>query len=84
MDGEICCLQADGRSEFNDLLFRREWPYFYAFDLLSVEGEDLRALPLLERKRRLARIMPKIETRLLYLDHIAERGCDLYRGSGRS
>jgi len=36
-------------------------------------------LPLLERKRRLLRIMPTIETRLLYLDLIEQRGCDLFR-----
>lgn len=36
-------------------------------------------LPLLERKRRLLRIMPTIETRLLYLNHIEQRGCDLFQ-----
>jgi ATP-dependent DNA ligase len=34
------------------VLFRREWPFFMAFDLLAVDGEDLRTLPLLARKRR--------------------------------
>jgi bifunctional non-homologous end joining protein LigD len=29
LDGEICCLRPDGRSHFKDLLFRREWPWFY-------------------------------------------------------
>ena len=33
-------------------------------------------LPLLERKRHLVAIMRAVETRLLYVDHIAERGCD--------
>jgi hypothetical protein len=47
-------------------------------DLLMLEGEDLRSLPLLERKRRLARIMPRVDCRLLYLDHIRERGRDLF------
>jgi bifunctional non-homologous end joining protein LigD len=79
LDGEICCLEPDGHSHFHKLLFRREWPYFYAFDVLSVNGEDVRALPLLERKRRLRRIMPRIESRLLYLDHFVERGRALYR-----
>lgn len=79
LDGEICCLQADGRTDFYDLLFRREWPYFYAFDALSIEGEDLRELPLLERKRRLLAIMPAVECRLLYLDHLEARGVDLFR-----
>ena len=51
----------------------------FAFDLLLVNGEDVRAPQLLERKRRLLRIMPKIESRLLFLDHLSERGRDLYR-----
>ena len=79
LDGEICCLEPDGRTHFNKLLFRREWPFFYAFDVLSINGADLTALPLLDRKRRLLRIMPTIETRLLWLDHIEQRGCDLFR-----
>jgi bifunctional non-homologous end joining protein LigD len=83
LDGEICCLQASGRSDLYSLLFRREHPYFYAFDVLSVDREDVCALPLSERKRRLRRIMPKVDTRLLYLDSIAERGRDLYRAAGR-
>ena len=65
LDGEICCLEADGRCHFKKLLFRREWPFFYAFDVLSIEGEDLTGLPLLERKRRLPRVMPAVESRLL-------------------
>jgi bifunctional non-homologous end joining protein LigD len=79
LDGEICCLDRDGRSNFRNLLFRREWPHLYAFDLLMLEGEDLCSLPLLERKRRLAGIMPRVECRLLYLDHLHERGSDLFR-----
>ena len=70
LDGEIVCLDADGCSRFYDLMFRREWPYFLAFDVLSIDGEDLRALPLIQRKRRLARIMPRVESRLLLLDAI--------------
>jgi ATP dependent DNA ligase-like protein len=67
-----------GRSHFHKLLFRREWPYYYCFDALSINGEDLRALPLLERKRRLVRVLPTIESRILYLGHLAERDRDLF------
>jgi ATP-dependent DNA ligase len=35
LDGEIVCLDREGRSQFYPLLFRRDWPYFYAFDLLG-------------------------------------------------
>jgi len=79
LDGEIVCLDADGRSNFHKLLFRRDWPYFYAFDLLAVDGEDLHERPLLERKRRLRAIMPRIESRLLYVDHVLECGAALHR-----
>jgi bifunctional non-homologous end joining protein LigD len=60
LDGEIVCLDSDGRSNFKHLLFRREWPFFYAFDLLACDGQNLRDLPLLERKRRLGRISDDI------------------------
>ena len=74
----IVCLDAGGRSNFHKLLFRRDWPFFYAFDLLELESEDLRRAPLHERKRRLRAIMPCIESRLLYVDHLERRGCDLF------
>ena len=41
LDGEICCLDPDGRADFYRLMFRRDRPFFYAFDLLAVDGKDL-------------------------------------------
>lgn len=58
LDGEIVCLDGKGRSQFLDLMRRRRADaVFYAFDLLWLDGEDLRALPLIERKRRLLRLV---------------------------
>ena len=74
IDGEIVWLDARGRSDFKSLLFRRDWPFFYPFDLLAVDGEDLREWPLVERKRRLRRLIPSVPTRLLYVDHVEARG----------
>src|SRR5437763_8745901 len=34
LDGELCCLDSEGRSLFNQLLYRRAEPILYAFDLL--------------------------------------------------
>jgi bifunctional non-homologous end joining protein LigD len=79
VDGQIVCLNADGRSNFHKLLFRRDWPYFYAFDLLSVDGEDLREWPLTERKRQLRSVMPRVDSRLLFVDSLNTRGTALYR-----
>jgi ATP-dependent DNA ligase len=46
--------------------------------VLSIDGEDLRPLPLSEPKRRLARIMPRIESRLMFPDPIPARGRRLF------
>ena len=81
LDGEVCCLNPDGRPNFKQLLFRGEWPFFYSFDVLSIEDEDLTGLPLLDRKRRLLGIMPIVDSRLLRLDHIHVRGSDLFRAA---
>jgi bifunctional non-homologous end joining protein LigD len=56
LDGEICCLDSQGRSLFNELLYRRGEPVLYCFDLLWLNGQDLRALPLIERKKQLRQI----------------------------
>jgi len=45
--------------------------------------EDLRDRPLVERKRTLKRILPRRDSRLLYVDHIASRGFDLFREACR-
>jgi bifunctional non-homologous end joining protein LigD len=56
-DGEIVALDETGRPIFNDLLFGRREPIYIAFDLLFVEGEDVRAAPLKERKALLEKIV---------------------------
>jgi hypothetical protein len=43
IDGEIVCLDADGRADFDALFYRRRPPVFVAFDLLALNGKDLRA-----------------------------------------
>jgi len=50
-----------------------------AFDALQIDGEDLRNRPLLERKRRLKPLVPRVETRFLYLDHVERRGIELFQ-----
>jgi bifunctional non-homologous end joining protein LigD len=55
LDGEVCCVDETGRPIFN----RRKEPFFVAFDLLWLNGVDLRPLPLVERKKRLKRLMAR-------------------------
>src|SRR5262245_54850426 len=61
-------------------MFRREERecFFYAFDILRLDGQDMRGLPLLERKARLKRIIPRKPSRLLYVDHVETRGVELF------
>jgi bifunctional non-homologous end joining protein LigD len=79
LDGEVVCLDEDGRSDFKKPLFRREWPFFFAFDLFELDGRDLRQLPLIERRIRLKRIMPKVESRVRYVGHIEGKGSEFFR-----
>ena len=78
LDGEIVHLDAAGRPQFYDLMRRRSPQHFIAFDLLWLGGEDLRQLPLLERKRRLRHLAPDAGP-VLYADHVAESGVELFR-----
>ncbi len=57
IDGELVCLDAEGRSIFNELLHRKGPPTFYAFDLLYLNGRDLRQLPLVKRKLKLRQVI---------------------------
>lgn len=59
IDGEAVVLGVDGVSDFNALHSRRhdDEAQLYAFDVLSLGGEDLRPLPLTMRKTNLARLL---------------------------
>jgi len=75
IDGEVICVDAKGVSQFNQLLSRKGEPVFYAFDLLWLDGKDLRQMPLVERKKRLARLVRAAKcSRLLYAQHIEQHG----------
>jgi bifunctional non-homologous end joining protein LigD len=56
-DGEIVALDGDGRPRFNDLLFGRREPAYVAFDVLFLDGEDVRGLPLKERRALLEKVV---------------------------
>jgi len=68
LDGEIVCLNGEGKPDFRDLLFRRGEARFVAFDLLWYEGQDLRYAPLTERKQKLRSILPTHSDRIMYCD----------------
>ena len=62
IDGELVALDENGVSRFQLLqnALRRKAKLLYcAFDLMFQDSEDLRALPLIERKKRLQAVLPK-------------------------
>jgi bifunctional non-homologous end joining protein LigD len=65
LDGELISADASGRPIFMDLLRRRAPACFIAFDLLWLNGEDLRPLPLIERKKRLTRLLRRRSNQLI-------------------
>lgn len=79
LDGEIVCLDGQGRSQFAPLLFRRGAPIFAAFDVLSMGRRDLRVRPLPERKQRLADALSGITGPVLRVQHLpGEQGPALF------
>jgi bifunctional non-homologous end joining protein LigD len=83
IDGEACALDHNGSPDFpalqaalsdgatGDLVF-------FAFDLLFAEGEDLRSLPLRERKARLKALLDaagdRLGPRIRYVEHFETGG----------
>jgi bifunctional non-homologous end joining protein LigD len=79
IDGELVCLDEEGRSIFNELLFRRGCPIYYAFDLLYLNGRDLRHLPLIERKEKLHTLIEKSALPdVICGKYVEGRGVDLF------
>lgn len=80
IDGEIVALDEDGSPDFAALQAAlsdggAEDLIFFAFDLLYDGGEDLRALPLADRKARLQALLARpADTRLRYVEHFATGG----------
>ena len=61
IDGELVCCDAQGVTSFQLLRHRRNEPqaFLYAFDLLELNGTDLRREPIGVRKAMLASILRK-------------------------
>ena len=81
IDGEAVLLGVDGISDFNGLHSRRhDDVQLYAFDILALEGEDLRKLPLHLRKNNLARLLARRPEGIFVSDfEQGEIGPDLFR-----
>lgn len=88
IDGEVVVIGPGGKPDFQAL--RRNLNkhsaalQYYAFDLLELNGKDLRARPLLERKVALEKLLAHGPDRLRYVEHfetdprqVIEAACNL-------
>ncbi len=94
LDGEIVVLDREGRSDFQRLQLRfgvrhptekliNESPaVYYLFDLLYLDGHDLRNAPLIDRKNLLRRILREDKI-IRYSDHIPEKGIELFQAAAQ-
>lgn len=86
IDGEITAPGPDGNPSFSALQGELKRGYgsqkslldFHAFDLLSLNGEDLKALPQIERKERLEALLAAAEPPIRVADHVIGAGEKLY------
>ena len=83
LDGELCGVLPDGRTAFNLIQNATDTGegslIFFLFDLLFLDGENLMALPLVERKARLAPLLKAAPGSLQYNDHQIGHGPESHR-----
>lgn len=85
LDGELVALDAQGISRFQLLqnaLRAQATLRYYVFDLMFLDGQDLRGLPLLQRKDRLRRLLPK-HALLAFSEHRPEHGTRYFKEAQR-
>jgi bifunctional non-homologous end joining protein LigD len=83
LDGEIVAPAEGGHPRFEWLVNRgpqKGTLIYYVFDLLGLDGKDLRQLPLEKRKVRLAKLLKK-HPRLLDVDHLKGTGLAMFAGA---
>jgi bifunctional non-homologous end joining protein LigD len=81
LDGELVAIDPHGISRFQLLqnALRSDVRLLYClFDLMFLDGADLRALPLVERKERPRRLVPE-DRLLMFSEHRAEHGVNFFK-----
>ncbi|HEY3636600.1 MAG TPA: DNA ligase D, partial [Rhizomicrobium sp.] len=87
LDGEVVALDNHGAPDFSALQAalsegRDGLLIYFVFDLLFLDGEDLRALPLEQRKARLAKLLgEKTHSSIRYVEHFQSSGESVLRSA---
>lgn len=88
LDGEVVALDRKGIASFADLQAafqegRAKYLTYFAFDLLHLDGHNLRGLPLLERKQLLADLLAKAgaSSPLRFSEHFEASGDEVFRNA---
>jgi len=75
IDGEAVACGEDGISSFDRIRYRRHdaGVFLYAFDLIELNGDDLRRDPLAVRKATLASLLARAAPGLRFNEHMDEK-----------
>ncbi len=85
IDGELCAVDTQGHSNFQALQHAlgeddtQANIVYFAFDLLYLDGYDLREVPLLERKGLLEYLLLRSQTALRFSPHVRGSGPDVFK-----
>ena len=76
LDGEIVVFDSSGKSDFgllqDAIKSGQNTLVFVVFDLLALDGQDLRQNTLLKRKKRLEMLVFKAEPNIVYSQHVTQ------------
>jgi len=80
IDGEVVVCDRAGVADFERLHSREHdrQAFLWAFDLLALDGEDLRPRSLLERKGALRQLLRRAKTGVHFVDHVEGDGAKLF------
>lgn len=83
LDGEIVVVDEKGKPSFQLLQNFSRQPkghlIYYVFDLLYLNGRDLRNIPLIQRKELLKSILPENHSKIKFCDHVYKKGTSFFK-----
>ncbi len=87
IDGEVVVIK-DGRTNFSELQAElaaghQDRLVFYAFDLLYLNGSDLRGVRQVERKAALEHLLKGIEAPVVYSEHLVGDGQEMFEHAAK-